>query len=300
MIDRADPLMQLSSAIVERTASMRGAVAAIRISEERHQTGMLWQRDLVVASEQSLPRREAFEIAIAGRSPITTKVAGRDRGTNLALLQLPDPLALPPIIAGSARAGALALAFGADEAGEVTGRMGVVNLVGPPWHSHAGGRIDARIALDLRIARSEEGGPVLDVAGACLGMTTLGPAAGVLVIPVATIERIVPALLKEGRVSRGWLGVALQPVAVPNALQPQAGQASGLMVMSIADASPAAKAGLVAGDIVLTVNGTPARRLRGVATHLGSESIGREADLRVIRGGAVLSLKATIEARPAA
>ncbi|HEX6136884.1 MAG TPA: S1C family serine protease [Casimicrobiaceae bacterium] len=300
MIDPTDPLWQLSTAIAERAASMRGAVAAIRIAEERHRTGMLWQPDLVVASEQSLPRREAFEVAIAGRAPIAANVVGRDRGTNVALLQLPEPVPLAPRIAGNAPAGTLALAFGADEAAEVTVRVGVVNFVGPPWHSHAGGRIDARIALDMRIARSEEGGPVLDAAGACLGMTTLGPAAQVLVIPVATLERIVPMLLKEGRVSRGWLGVALQPVAVPDALQSQAGQASGLMVMSIADASPAAKAGIVAGDIVVTVNGTPARRLRGVATHLGAESIGREADLRVIRGGTILSLKATIEARPAA
>jgi len=89
----------------------------------------------------------------------------------------------------------------------------------------------------------------------------------------------------------------LQPVAVPDALKEQAGQPGGAMVMSIAADSPAAKAGLVAGDIVLSVNGTPAYRLRRIAAALSD--IGRPAELRVIRGGKLVSVQATIAARPA-
>jgi S1-C subfamily serine protease len=140
---------------------------------------------------------------------------------------------------------------------------------------------------------------VLDAAGARLGISTFGPRGRVLVIPSATIERVLPELLKAGRIARGWLGVGLQPVAVPDALQEQAGQSSGAMVMSLAEGGPAAKAGMVAGDIVLTVNGRPARSLRRLAGELAAVGIGRAAELRVIRGGMVMSLQATIEARPA-
>src|SRR2546422_9752237 len=157
----------------------------------------------------------------------------------------------------------------------------------------AGGRIDRHIVLDLRLARAEEGGPVLDAAGGRLGITTFGPRAKVLVIPAATIERIVPALLKDGHIARGWLGIALQPVAVPDALHSQAGQSSGVMVMSIVDGGPAAKAGIGAGGLVLTGNGTPTPRLPRIAPHFAFDSIGRKAELRGIRGGAVLSLPAT-------
>lgn len=300
MTAAVDILTQLSGALTARATTARNTVAAIRVSDEQHLTGTLWRSDAVVASEQSLPRRDDFELILPGGTMARATTAGRDPGTNIAVLRLAQPFSPAPIAAGEATAGALALAYGADGAGDVTARLGVVNVAGPAWHSSAGGRVDRRIVLDLRLAGAEEGGPVFDAAGAFIGMTTFGPRAQVLVIPAATLERIVPTLLQDGRVARGWLGVALQPVAVPDALQTEAGQASGLMVMSIVDRGPAAKAGMVAGDIVLSVNGTPTRRFRKLAMHLGPESIGRSADVRVIRGGAVLSLQATIEARPAA
>jgi S1-C subfamily serine protease len=202
------------------------------------------------------------------------------------------------LVPGETQAGALALALGADGTGGVSARLGLVNLAGTQWHSVAGGLIDRRIVLDLRLGRAEEGGPVFSAAGAFLGMSTLGPRARVLVIPAATLERIVPILLKEGRVARGWLGVALHPVAVPDALRETAGQASGMMVMSLAEGGPAAKAGIVAGDIVLSVNDAAASGFRRIAGQFAADSIGRKAALRVIRGGNLLSLDAVIEARP--
>jgi len=292
-----DLLVQFSSALAARAAAVRGAIAAIRLADGRHLSATLWQADVAVASEQSLPRRDEFELVLAGGAVAKAKLAGRDPGTNIAALRLERPVDFQSPINAEAVAGAFALAYGADGAGGVRARLGVVNTAGPEWASSAGGRIDRYLVLDIALARAEEGGPVLDAAGARLGITTFGPRGRVLVIPSATIERVLPALLKDGRVARGWLGVGLQPVAVPDALKEQAGQPGGAMVMSIAADSPAAKAGLVAGDIVLSVNGTPAYRLRRIAAALSD--IGRLAELRVIRGGKLVSVQATIAARPA-
>jgi len=292
-----DLLVQFSSALTARAAAVRGAIAAIRLADGRHLSATLWQADVAVASEQSLPRRDEFELVLAGGAVAKAKLAGRDPGTNIAALRLERPVDFQSPINADAVAGALALAYGADGAGGVRARLGVVNTAGPEWASSAGGRIDRYIVLDLALARAEEGGLVLDAVGARLGISTFGPRGRVLVIPSATIERVLPALLKDGRVARGWLGVGLQPVAVPDALKEQAGQPGGAMVMSIAADSPAAKAGLVAGDIVLSVNGTPAYRLRRIAAALSD--IGRPAELRVIRGGKLVSVQATIAARPA-
>jgi S1-C subfamily serine protease len=293
-------LEQFSAAVASRAADVRGAIAAVRLSDWRHLSATLWQPDIAIASEQSLPRRDEFELVAAGGAVVEAKLAGRDPGTNIAALRLERSLDLPALTNGEATAGALALAFGADGAGGVRARLGVVNVAGPEWASSAGGRIDRYIVLDLSLARAEEGGPVLDASGARLGISTFGPRGRVLVIPSATIDRVLPALLKEGRIARGWLGVGLQPVAVPDALQEQARQPSGAMVMSIAQDAPAAKAGIVPGDIILSVDGRPTRSVRAIAAALGADSIGRAAEVRLIRGGMVLSVQATIEARPAA
>jgi S1-C subfamily serine protease len=300
MSDQTDPLGQFSNALAARADAAKSTVVAIRLAHERHVTGMVWQSGVVVTSEQALPRRDDFELVAPGGSILKATIAGRDPSTNVAILKPAEQLAAPSIAAGEARTGAVALAIGANGAGGASARLGLVNLAGPEWHSSRGGLIDRRIVLDIRLARREEGGPVFDAAGACLGMSTFGPRGRVIVIPTATIERVVPQLAKNGRVARGWLGVALQAVAVPDALRESADQSSGLMVMSVVDNGPAAQAGIVAGDIILSIDGTSAHRFRRLARHFGADSIGRKAELRLIRSGAVITVQTTIAERQAA
>jgi S1-C subfamily serine protease len=300
MTEQADLLTQLSNALAARAELAKTAVVAVRLAHERHITGMVWRDGIIVVSEQSLPRKDDFVLVAAGGSVLTARIAGRDPSTNIAILRPAEPIASPSTSTGEAHAGAVALAIGADGIGGASARLGIVNLAAAEWHSSRGGLIDRRIVLDLRLARREEGGPVFDAAGACLGMSTFGPRGRVIVIPTPTIERIVPLLLKDGRVARGWLGVALQAVAVPDALREAADQSSGLMVMSVVEGGPAAQAGIVAGDIILSVDGTSTHRFRKIARLFGSESIGRKADLRIIRGGTVITVQTTIAERQAA
>src|SRR6185437_11943969 len=215
----------------------------------------------LVTSEQSLPAGDALEAVLADGSSIPGKLAGRDPSTNIAVIRLGRAAQAPQLSPSVPQVGALTVAVGADGGGRASARVGVVNAVGPEWHSMRGGRIEARIQLDIRLAASEEGGPAFDAAGGWLGMTTFGPRGQILVIPAATVERIAPTLLAYGRVPRGWLGVALRPVAVPDELRAAAGEATGLMVMSLTPEGPAAEAGIVAGDIILSLDGTSARRL---------------------------------------
>jgi S1-C subfamily serine protease len=299
MTHPADPLAEFSNALARRAETAKNAIVAIRLAHGRHITGILWRPEIVIASEQSLPRKDDFELVAAGGAVVTARTAGRDPATNIAILRLAETMASPSIAAGEARTGAVALATGADGTGGASARLGLVNMAGAEWHSSRGGLIDRRIVLDLRLARHEEGGPVFDAAGACLGMSTFGPRGQVIAIPTATIERIVPLLLESGRIARGWLGVALQAVAAPDALRETAGQSSGLMVMSVVAEGPAARAGILAGDIVLNIDGTSTHRFRNIARHFGSDSIGRKADLRLIRSGAVITVPVTIAERPA-
>src|SRR5437660_6510749 len=102
MTDQADPLAQLSNALAARTQAAQSAVVAIRLSHGRHITGMVWQSDAVVASEQSLPRKDEFELVAPGGAAVAAKIAGRDPSTNIAILRSASPLASPSIAAGEA------------------------------------------------------------------------------------------------------------------------------------------------------------------------------------------------------
>jgi S1-C subfamily serine protease len=298
MGDEANVLNQLSTVLTSRVHEAKSIVVAIRNSSRQHVTGLLWRPEAVIASEQAVGERNEYEIVTVEGQATRARIAGRDAGTNLLVLRPERELASGARPSADAHPGALALALGATVEGAVTARLGIVNAVGREWYSRAGARIDQRISLDIRLGRTEEGGPVLDASGALLGMSTLGPPGEVLAIPYATIERVVPQLLRDGRATRGWLGVGLRPVAVPDALHDAAGQTAGMMVMSIVAGGPAASAGVVAGDILLTVDGASVRGLRRLAAQLDEASVGKNAELRLIRGGEVLSMEVQVAARP--
>jgi S1-C subfamily serine protease len=292
-----DALIDLSAAIEARAQSAKGLVAELWVNGAAVRTGIVWRSDVVIASEQSLPKIESVDVVHAGGTA-RARLAGRDDGTNVAVFKFETPAMAALPAASLARAGTLALAFGADGAGGVTVHLGAVTSVGPEWHSRGGGRIDQRIHLGVALSPGEEGGPVLDAAGHLLGMSTLGPRRRVLVIPVSTIERVIDPLLAHGCIERGWLGVGVQSVAVPDTLRAAAGQDSGLMVMSAVSDAPAAQAGIAAGDILLQIGSVPISHARKLAAQLGPESVGRQVEVRLIRAGAIVSVGATITARP--
>jgi S1-C subfamily serine protease len=293
----ANPLSQLSQTLEAQVVAAQGLAVAVRNSSHRHISATLWQGALVT-SEQAVGDRDEYEVVAASGATARARIAGRDPGTNLLVLKTETPLDTPTVPRASARVGTLALALGASVDGAPTARLGLVNAVAPQWYSRAGGRIEQRIALDIRLGRTEEGGPVLDPDGALLGMSTLGPPGVVLVIPVATLDRVVPQLLSDGQVARGWLGLGLQPVSIPEPLRADAGETTGMMVMSIAAGGPGAVAGVTAGDILLTIDGASMRGMRRVMSQLDDASVGRTVALRLIRGGEVLTLNVLITARP--
>jgi S1-C subfamily serine protease len=293
-----DALNGLSEALVERARRAKSLVAGITVHGRSMRSGTLWRKDIVVASEQSLSDIDQAEVTLSDGASSTARLAGRDPGTNVVAFRLEGTLEPSPLSAPEPRLGALALAFGADSGG-LSVRLGTINSVGPAWYSRAGGRIDRRIALDMTLADREEGGPVLDAAGGgLLGISTIGPRRQVLVIPRATVDRVLEPLLSKGRVDRGWLGLVLQPVLVPEALRAEAGRPRGLMIMGVASDGPAAKAGILAGDILVTLDGESVSRASMVTEHLGTESIDRSVELRLIRAGKVVVLSATVAARP--
>jgi S1-C subfamily serine protease len=292
-----DIIEQLSSALADRLAGSAPSVVALKAGP-RHRSGILWRPDVVVTSEQVVGEQDSAVIVQNG-TEVTAKLAGRDPTTNVAVFRLETPLSGGLSTPGTCkpRAGSLALVVGADPAGMATGRLAMVHATGPAWHSMAGGRIDTLIRLDVRLG-SDEGGPVLDPAGALLGMSTSGPRRRGLVIPAATIARVVDPLLEQGHIARGWLGVGLQPVAVPGALLASTGQARGAMVLQLVANGPAEQAGVLPGDILLSIDDFRFGQRRGLASLMGPERIGKAVTVRLLRAGETREIGVVIAARP--
>ncbi len=292
-----DLLTSMSNALAERARLARPLVVKISARGHRVRSGTLWRKDVVIASEQGFPDVGEATVRLADGSTLAARVAGRDAATNVVALGLDGGPESAPLPAAEPRAGTLVLAFGVAEEG-ISVRLGVVHCVGPAWHSRAGGRIDRRIILDINLGHREEGGPVLDAGGGLLGMSTLGPRRSVLVIPCATVDAVIEPLLSRGRVERGWLGVGLQPLVLPEGLQTVAGQSRGLMILGISKDGPAARASVQVGDILLSVGGESVAGPIAVAQRLGPDSVGQQIELRLIRAGALQTLHATVGVRP--
>ncbi len=294
--------MSMLPALSDAMAGLAEAAAPSLVSlypgTRTQRSAFLWQDGVLLTSEQGMPEQAEVAAVLPGGGRVTAAVAGRDPGTNIAALRVELGGAARPA-AAEPRLGALALAFGAAD-GAPTVRLGAVHRVGPAWDSMAGGRIERLIQLDLQLAGRDEGGPVLAADGALLGMSTLGPRRRVLVIPAATLERVVPLLLSDGRVRQGWLGLGLQPVGLPAAMQDAAGAETGLMVVGLAAGGPAEQAGVLPGDILLEVAGAAAPHPRAVARALSGDQVGKAVPLRLLRAGAPLALQATVAVRPAA
>jgi S1-C subfamily serine protease len=295
---QSNDLQPLSRAIETIVATTKDRVVAIRNPSHRHVSGFVWQPDIVVASEQAIGERDEYEVVTADGRSLRAQIVGRDEGTNIITLRTSERIDVSTNNTTLPRIGGLVLALAANVDGTTAVRLGAVRSVGDRWFSRAGGRLEQRITLDIRLHRTEEGGPVVDASGALIGMSTLGRRGEVLVIPAATLKRVVPQLAANGRVARGWLGLALRPVAVPDALVEQSGQQIAMMVMSIAEPGPAAKAGVTPGDIVLTIDGTALHGMRQLMGRLSDEHIGKSVELRLIRGGHILKLDAQIGTRP--
>ena len=294
-----DLIEQFSTDLANRIAAAAPFVVGVQ-GGQRPRSGILWRPDVLVSEQVLADDPGELRIVRTGQT-IAATVAGRDIGTNVAVLKLATALdgVLPQPVTETPRVGALTLVLGADASGTATGRLAMVHAVGEAWHSMAGGRIDALIRLDAGLG-ADEGGPVLSVTGGLIGMSTSGPRGRTIVIPSATLERVIEPLLSEGRVARGWLGVGLQPVMIPDGFRQSVGRESGLMVVSLAAAAPAETAGMLPGDIILDIDGTPVSRPRALAALLGPDRIGQTLVLRLLRAGAIQTLTIIVAPRPAA
>ena len=300
-------LSSLSDTIAALAAAAAPWLAAIRVGADTHVTGIAWADGLVATTDRALPARDGYTVILSGGTIVAAKLLHREPSLDLALLVLdrlyaitPLPAAPPPLV------GSLTVLVAADFDATPIVRLAVVHR-----QARAGGQ---GTMLDLTEARVEPGALVLDADGAVLGMAHIETGGAVTIVPYGTIARLVenaarPALprpagaprpmtgaIPNGR--RGWFGIALQPITVPEPLVPRAGQTSGRLVVGITAGGPAEQAGLRVGDVLLSLDGHSTSGPKSLRGFLGSSKIGNRVEVRVLRDAAVATTVLTVAEHP--
>jgi S1-C subfamily serine protease len=292
-------LLSLSNdlaAAVERAAP---AIVAVHARPRLPSTGVLWRPGIVVTAEHAVRVDEEIRVAWSDGRAAPATLVGRDPGTDLAVLRIAESDRGGAEIGDSAelKAGNLVLAVGYGP--RVS--WGVVSAVGGAWRTSRGGEVDRFLRVDLVLYPGFSGGPLVDASGKVAGLVTSGLSRQLeLAVPTSTVTRVVDELLATGRVSRGYLGIGLQSVALPEVfkrLAPDSG-ARGVIVVSIETDGPAARAGLMLGDVLVALEGTPLHDPGDVQAAVAGRKVGTAVTVSLIRAGAPLQVAVTLAERP--
>ncbi len=300
MSDRNE-IQQFSDALA---AAVEGASASVVRIEGRHRgpsaSGIVWSADgVIVTADHKIEREEGIEVGLPDGRKVPARLVGRDPGTDLAVLRADaaDLTPAPWAPTDSLKLGHLVLAL--SRPGQtVRASLGVVAALGPEWQTRAGGKVDRYVATDVAHQRGFTGGLLIDVSGRGLGLNDAGLQRGQgIALPAATLKRVVAALLADGGVKRGYLGVGAHPVRLPAPIAEQAGHPVGLIVVAVQPEGPAERAGILLGDVLLALDGHPLGDMGELQSLLGEERAGKEAALRLSRAGEVREVTVTLGAR---
>jgi serine protease Do len=286
------------AAIVEQVGA---SVVAVHGRHRIPSSGAVWQPGVVVTAAHTLKREEGITIVVPSGKVLNAVLAGRDPGTDLAVLKV-EGLDLTPVPTGDAqtlKAGHFVVAVGRAENSEAS--AGIVAAVGPAWRTWHGSQIDRLIRLDGGLYAGFSGGPLADATGKVVGICTAGLMRGTaVVIPVSTVTRVTEELLATGHVSRGYLGVGMQPVALPTSASRKLGLESdgGVLVVSVQSDGPADTAGVLVGDVLLELGTLRVTDVDEVQAAIASTRIGEPIRAMLVRAGERLELSITLGERP--
>ncbi|MGG6238869.1 S1C family serine protease [Nodosilinea sp. AN01ver1] len=288
-------LSALSNGLADAVAAVAPGLVAVK-GQRRAYSGLHWQPGVVVTADYGLGRSNRLALTLPDGNVMEAEVSGRDRALDLAIIRLDrTDLPLPATSDGAdLRVGQLVLAVGQSWEYGVSASLGLVGNLGGPWQTSQGRSIDRLIRPDVNLYPNLLGGPLVNTAGQVLGLNLNGPRNRVVTLPTATLTRIVATLLERGSLSRGYLGVGLQPVALPKTQSSE----TGLLVVSLDAEGPAEQASLLIGDILLAVDGQTVQDLQSVYGHLIDSPVGQTVSLHLLRGGQPLEVAVTLGAQP--
>jgi serine protease Do len=244
-------------------------------------------------------RGKSVEIQTDDNKTYTARVIGSDPKTDLALLKVDGREDFPfvKLADKQPRIGDWVIAVGNPFGLGGTVTAGIVSASG---RDIGAGPYDDFIQIDAPVNRGNSGGPAFDASGKVIGVTTaiFSPSGGSVgigfAIPADTVRTVVNQLKEDGHVTRGWIGVQIQPVTKDIADSLGLKAAEGAIVAEPQPDSPAAKAGIKAGDVILSVNGETVKDARALAKMVAAKKPGSKIELGLMRNGSKQTMAVTL------
>lgn len=251
-------------------------------------SGIAFADDLVLTADHVVTREDEIKVLLASGAAHVATIAGRDPGSDLAVLRLSEKVLAPAQTSDSVKVGQLVLALGRPSSAGIQASWGIVTAMNGPARTSRGGMLDEFIQSETTPYPGFSGGPLINTEGEVLGLNTSGLTRGSsLTLPVKMAWRVAEALAAHGTVKRGYLGVRTQPVEIGEAGRQalRRDQAHGLLVLWLEEAGPAERAGLLVGDILVAISGQPVSDADDLFSALNSDTVGKSIAVEVLRGG---------------
>jgi S1-C subfamily serine protease len=278
------------------------SVVAVHARRHFPSSGVHWGQDLVVTADHTIAREEDVRVTLADGKSVTASLLGRDPGADLAALKVPGLGPAPALNTQDKPVlGEFALVVGRSPDSGANASFGIIGAASGPWRTWRGGRLDHYIRLDATLYPNSSGGAVINSRGGILGIATsaLSRVAG-LAISASDITRVTNQLLEKGYVPQGYLGVGVYPVAIPENLKSKLSlqNTAGILILNVEKGGPAERAGVLLGDVLISLDSTPMEEIEDLQTFCASGVISKSVNARFIRAGALIEKSIVAGERP--
>jgi S1-C subfamily serine protease len=293
-------LTAFSNQIADVVAGVAPSVVQVQGGHRRPVSGVVHTADTVVTTARGVGGVDRPRIRRDDGTVLDAELVGIDPATLVALLKVPGLEAKPVTSGAPARVGNVAVAIARSWSNSVTATAGLVSIIGGPLATGRRRSIEQVIRTSAPMHDGFAGGALVGASGELLGLATAASIRGLgVVIPAAIAWKAADDLLRRGGsgTKRGYLGVGAQTAAVPQKLREAVGAAEALLIVDVKEGTPAAEAGLLVGDLLLSLDGHAVASPEDLLDLLSGERVGRVLPLRLLRGGVPMDVSVTVGER---